>query len=477
MILFEDKAYNFEEVENKLRNNIVDNRDKRFILEALRAIFYVDDGITVAAETLELLLVNDVYASIVGVDAWELIGKKTNSLAAQGIIETSVAEMAMNEKKQKTIVQNQENGKTVLNTAKPIFNEGGKVCRAVSTIRDMPILQELYNDLLKQKKLLEGYKQTLNIQNKRNIGEIITESEKMRAIVNLSERVATTDSTVLILGESGVGKGIIADLIHSLSARSECHKVSINCGAIPEQLLESELFGYCRGAFTGANKEGKVGLIEAAEGGTVILDEIGELPMPLQPKLLKYLETGEISKVGSTDTKKVDSRIIAVTNKDLKEMVDAGTFREDLYYRLNVIPIEIPPLRERREDIIPLILLFLSRYNRKNGYDKTITPEMLKKMQRFNWPGNIRQLRNMIERLVVLSPGSEIQATDLGDSMIQNEEKHSSEEIEWPVQLGEITQGLEERYIKIALNKAGSIREAAKLLGISPSMLFRKMNR
>lgn len=477
MILFEDKAYRFEDIENKMINNTIDDRDKRFMMEALRAIFYVDDGITVASSTLELILVNDIYASIIGIDASELIGRKTSVLAAQRIIEKSVAEMAINEKKQKTMVQNQKNGKTVLNTAKPIFDEKGEVCRAVSTIRDMPILQELYNDLLKQKKLLEGYKQTLEIQNKKNMGEIIAESDKMRGVVNLAERVAATDSTVLILGESGVGKGIIADLIHSLSGRSANHKISINCGAIPEQLLESELFGYTKGAFTGANREGKIGLIEAAEGGTVILDEIGELPMSLQPKLLKYLETGEISKVGSTDTIKVDSRIIAATNKDLKRMVDNGTFREDLFYRLNVIPIEIPPLRERREDIIPLILLFLNKYNRKNGYDKTITPEMLKKMQNFNWPGNIRQLRNMIERLVVLSPGNEIQVSDLGDSIIHNDDRHIFEGIEWPVRLAEITQELEDQYIKIAVQKAGSIREAAKLLGISPSMLFRKMNR
>jgi len=477
MIMFEDKVYDFEEIEKKIQNNVIDDRDKRFMIEALRAIFYADDGVTVASGALELLLVNDTYASILGVEGSNLIGRTTTSLVEKGIFEKSVAEMAIKTKRQKTVVQNQNNGKTVLNTAKPIFNEDGEVHRVVSTIRDMPMLKDLYDDLLKQKKLLEGYKQTLRIQSKRNMGEIIAESDKMRDVIRFAEKVATNDSAVLILGESGVGKGIIADLIHTISIRSENHKVSINCGAIPEQLLESELFGYCRGAFTGANREGKIGLIEAAEGGTVILDEIGELPMSLQPKLLTFLETGEISKVGSTDTKKVDSRIIAITNKDLEKMVKGGNFREDLYYRLNVIPIEIPPLRERREDIIPLILLFLNKCNRKNGYDKTMAPEMLEKMQNYDWPGNIRQLRNMIERLVILSSGSEITVSDLRNAELKNDTQIMIEEIDWPVQLGEITQNIEEGYIKKAMSKGGSIREAAKLLGISPSMLYRKMNR
>lgn len=477
MIKFEDKSYSFEEIEKKIQTNTFDGRDKRFIIEALRAIFYADDGVTVASGELELLLLNETYASIVGVEGSKLIGRKTTSLVEQGVFEKSVAEMATEAKQQKTVVQNQNNGKTVLNTAKPILNEDGKVHRVVSTIRDMPMLKDLYDDLLKQKKLLEGYKQTYNIRMKKYLGDIIAESNKMRDIVRFTQRIASNDSTVLILGESGVGKGIIADLIHDVSHRSDNHKVSINCGAIPEQLLESELFGYSKGAFTGANREGKIGLLEAAEGGTVILDEIGELPLSLQPKLLTFLETGMISKVGSTEMKKVDSRIIAITNQDLQKMVGEGRFREDLYYRLNVIPIVIPPLRERREDILPLMLHFLNKYNRKNGSNKTITPELLDKLQNYDWPGNIRQLRNTIERLAVLSSDNKISVNDLGEMELINNNINIAKETDWPVNLLEITQGIEESYIKKALSKGGSIREAAKLLGITPSMLYRKMSR
>jgi len=477
MIMFEDKAYAFEEIEKKILNDAVDDRDKRFMIESLRAIFYADDGVTVSSGTLELLLVNDTYASIVGVEGSKLIGQKTTSLVEQGIFEKSVAEIAVKTKGQITIVQNQNNGKTVLNTAKPIFNEDGEVHRVVSTIRDMPMLKDLYDDLLKQKKLLEGYKQTLSIQMKRNLGDVIAESNKMRDIVSFTQKIAGNDSTVLILGESGVGKGVIADLIHTSSERNDNHKVSINCGAIPEQLLESELFGYSKGAFTGANREGKIGLLEAADDGTIILDEIGELPLSLQPKLLTFLETGMISKVGSTEEKKVDSRIIAITNQNLKKMVSEGRFREDLYYRLNVIPIVIPPLRERREDIIPLILLFLNKYNRKNGCNKIITPELLEKMQNYDWPGNIRELRNTIERLAVLSSDNKISVNDLGEMELINSNLNISKEMDWPINLMEITQNIEEQYIRKALNKGGSIREAAKLLGITPSMLYRKMSK
>lgn len=477
MLMFEDKAYDFEEIEGKIQNGAIDDKDKRFMIEALRAIFFADDGVTVASEALELILVNETYASIVGVEGSKLIGRKTTGLVEEGIFEKSVAEMAVKTKAQKTIVQNQINGKTVLNTAKPIFNENGEVHRVVSTIRDMPMLKDLYDDLLKQKELLEGYKQTLNIQMKRKTGSIIAESNKMRDIMRFAEKIASNDSTVLILGESGVGKGVIADFIHSVSKRSDSHKVSINCGAIPEQLLESELFGYCKGAFTGANREGKIGLIEAADGGTVILDEIGELPLSLQPKLLTFLESGWISKVGSTEVKKVDSRIIAITNQDLQKMVGDGKFREDLYYRLNVIPLEIPPLRERREDIIPLTLMFLNKYNRKNGCDKTMTPELLERLEDYDWPGNIRQLKNTIERLAVLSSNGKISVDDLGNMDLTSRVLNITNEMEWPVDLMEITQSMEEQYIKKALSKGGSIRAAAKLLGITPSMLYRKMSR
>lgn len=477
MIYFEDQVFEFQEIKKKILEDNISEKEKYFIIEALSTVFFEDDGTTVTSDSLEIVLINDSYSSIMGLESKKLIGRITTDLVNEGVFQRSVAAMALKDKEQKIIIQNQENGKTVMNTAKPIFNENGEVERIITTIRDIPVLKELYEDLLTQKTLLEDYKQTLNVNNKLETGEIIARSSKMRDVVDFAEKVAISDSSVLILGESGVGKGVVADLIHGLSRRSENHKVSINCGAIPEQLLESELFGYTKGAFTGANKEGKIGLIEAASGGTIILDEIGEMPILLQPKLLAFLETGIINKVGSTESKQLDSRVIAITNKDLEKAVKEGKFREDLYYRLNVIPVEVPSLRERKEDIIPLIILFLEKFNKRNGFNKTIAPEILLKMQSYDWPGNIRELRNMIERLVVLSMGSEITEKDLRKTELKNETYNFQEDVNWPIELVKLTKDLEDYYIEKAMAKGGSIREAAKLLRISPSMMYRKINR
>ena len=301
----------------------------------------------------------------------------------------------------------------------------------------------------------------------------------MRSVMNYVERIASNDSSVLILGESGVGKGIIAKAIHSMGRRSDKPFISINCGAIPEQLLESELFGYCKGAFTGANKEGKVGLLEMADGGTVMLDEIGELPMSLQPKVLKFLEEGIISKIGSTETKVVDSRIIAATNRNLREMVENNLFREDLYYRLNVIPLRIPPLRERPEDIAPLTMHFLNLQNKKTGENRKFSSGLIKALEAFKWPGNVRQLRNMVERLLALSGEEVISETELDD--LVNEELYGTlsnmEDVQWPIDFLTIRREFEDKWVEKAMLKGGSIRAAAKLLGITPSMMYRYINR
>lgn len=475
MIFFDGSTYEFEDIEKDIQRNYVgDNKD--LILELIRSIFFVQEGLFVDNGNLEALLINSAYEKMVGVDGNKLIGMKSDDLVQEQIIEKSVAVKAHKTKQVETILQHQINGKPLVVTATPLLDENGEVYRIVSSIKDLSML-EMYQDLLKKDKLLEGYKHTMQVQNKRNIGEIIAESDKMKDVVNFAEKVAGNDSTILILGESGVGKGLIVQLIHTLSQRGSSHMVSINCGSIPEQLLESELFGYVSGSFTGAHKQGKIGLIEAAEGGTVFLDEIGELPISLQPKLLTFLETGEITKVGSTKSTKVDVRIIAATNKDLKKMVEDGDFREDLFYRLNVIPITVPPLRERKDDITPLILHFMNKANRKNGLNKTMSPQVISMFMNYDWPGNVRELRNMIERLTVLSAGKEIVVDDFQEDEFTNVSKKSLEVSQLPVSLTDITKKIEDEYIDKAIREGGSIRAAAKLLGITPSMLYRKINR
>lgn len=476
MVTFKDRVYKFEEIEQKvLEGNIED--DKEFIIEALRSCFFTEDGMTVVDENGVTILCNGAHRKIMGMEGRAIVGKNTKDLVTEGIFQQSASALVFESKHQETITQKLPNGKTILVTATPIFDESGNIKRIINNLRDVPILNALFEEQLKQETLIDAYRSELTKHNNIAHKGLIAESTQMRGVLEIAERAAMNDSIVLILGESGVGKGVIARLIHDMSKRGSKPMVSINCGAIPEQLLESELFGYAPGAFTGASREGKMGLFEVADGGVVFLDEIGELPLNLQPKLLSFLETGEIMRVGSTRNKKVDCRIIAATNRDLKEMVDQNEFREDLYYRLSVIPIRIPPLRERREDIIPLTITFLKELNEKNGLHKTISQEVLEVLKKAEWNGNVRELRNAIERYVVLSLNQEITLADLPqeDVLVKDKKIVSSEKL--PVELTEVVQEMEDEYIALAMKKGGSIRKAAKLLNISPTTLFRKINR
>ena len=250
----------------------------------------------------------------------------------------------------------------------------------------------------------EKYQHEIDIMNKKEnakTSSIIYRSNKMDKVIDLALRVAKVDSTILIEGESGVGKGVLVQFIHKNSLRYNKPFIKIDCGAIPETLLESELFGYEKGSFTGANTKGKIGLIQLADKGTLFLDEIGELPLNLQVKLLGVIQNKKLTRIGGTSSIPVDIRIIAATNRNLQNMVKEKKFREDLYYRLNVIPITIPPVRERTEDIPPLILHFLNMFNEKYNYSKKIHTNAMKILLNYNWPGNIREIENVIERLIV----------------------------------------------------------------------------
>lgn len=476
MVRFNDKLYKFEEIEQKVLAGEIEE-DKEFIIEALRSCFFTEDGMTTVDEQGITIMANEAHSQIMGIDGEDIVGKPTTDLVTEGVFQKSVSALVFESKQQETITQNLSNGKTILVTGKPIFDENGEIKRVINTLRDVPILNALYEEQLRQEALLDTYRSELSKHNNIAHKGLVAESVAMRGVLGIAERAAMNDSIVLILGESGVGKGVIARLIHEMSKRGNAPMISINCGAIPEHLLESELFGYVPGAFTGASREGKMGLFEAADKGVVFLDEIGELPINLQPKLLSFLETGELMRIGSTKAKKVDCRIIAATNRDLKDMVSRNKFREDLYYRLSVIPIHIPPLRERREDIIPLIITFLREVNEKNGLNKIMKPEVLEVLKRADWNGNVRELRNAIERYAVLSLNQEISLADLPqeDTVIKGGEVVSAEKL--PMSLPSVIQEIEDEYIALAMQKGGSIRKAAKLLGLSPTTLFRKINR
>ncbi len=318
-------------------------------------------------------------------------------------------------------------------------------------------------------------------QEKFRAGGIIGTSVQMKEILRLAEKIAqSADTTVLIEGETGTGKELLAEYIHSLSPRASFPFIPINCGAFPQDLLESELFGYEKGAFTGASEKGKVGKVEAAEKGTLFLDEVGELPPPAQVKVLRLLESKEYFKLGGVEKKKTDVRILAATNKDLESEIKKKNFRDDLFFRLNVVRLSIPPLRDRKEDILVLFRFFMDRFNEQFQKGFTLlTPEAEERILAYPWPGNVRELRNAVERIVLLERGEKILENYL--SFLGGHEapqaQAASSEIMIPPQ-GIILDEVTKAYILEALRiKKGNKARAARLLGISRSALLYRMEK
>lgn len=447
------------------------------LLRELSAVFNSShDGIYVVDGNGITVRVNPAYEAITGIKADEVLGEHVSNLERRGYFLPSVALEVLRSRRPVTLVQRNRNGKLVLTTSTPAFDENGNIFRVVSNIRDITELAHLYEALGGSRALPENDA----VPEESPGDEVIAESPAMRRVVHTAGRLAQVDSTVLLLGEPGVGKGVIARLIHRLSRRKDAPFITVSCAAIPEHLLESELFGYAPGAFTGAQRGGKMGLFESADTGTIFLDEIGELPLSLQPKLLQVLESREVTRVGSNRPKPIDVRIIAATNRNLEEMVMAGSFRKDLYYRLCVIPLFIPPLRERRDDIIPLVLKFVDQHNKRYGTNKSVAPEVLDFCLAHPWPGNVRELMNLIERLLVLSPSSEIRLEDLPPEYAHSTSPSGADsvnvELAFPLSLREVMERVEKSIVKKALNQAGSIRRAARLLGVDPSTVCRKLH-
>lgn len=307
---------------------------------------------------------------------------------------------------------------------------------------------------------------------------IVAYSVEMGCVLQLATKVAPVNSTILILGESGVGKEVVARFIHRQSRRRGGPFVNINCGAIPASLLESELFGYESGAFTGARREGKPGMIEVASGGTLFLDEISELPSDLQVKLLQVIQERRLTRVGGVKPIEVDIRIIAATNRDLPAMVQKGEFRADLFYRLNVVPITVPPLRERPDDVIPLIYHFLDRLNKIHEYHKTISEEAREILAAYSWPGNVREVENLIERLVVTVEGEEITAADLPQYVHEGGiADRAGVKVGGVMPLRKAVEEVERQLIELALAEHRSTYKIAALLGVNQSTVVRKIKK
>lgn len=437
------------------------SEEVKIVLDAIKEAVFIDDG------SGETLWINTACEKLYQIDRKEILGRDIYELESSGIFSPSVARQVLERQTEVTIMHSNRNGKKLLTTGIPIRDHLGTIVRVVSTSRDITELVDLQGTLENMKNELDELKDQFN-----EYGGLVFRSRPMYQVVQLAKRLSEIDTTVLITGESGVGKGVVAKYIHETGHRSKKPFIKINCGAIPDALLESELFGYEEGAFTGSKKAGKAGLFELGDQGTVFLDEIGELPMHLQVKILQVIQDKEILRVGGLKTVSVDVRIIAATNRDLKSMVDKKTFRKDLFYRLNVVPIQIPALRERKEDITLLSKLFLKVYNEKFDTDKRLHQKAIDVLSTYPWPGNVRELENIIERLVITAENQWIRPGDLPGYIMQEKPdiKLSGE-----TSLAEAVDQVERQMIQLAIRKYKTTRKAAEALKVSQPTIVRKM--
>lgn len=441
------------------------------ILDSISDAIFIDDaqGYT--------LWINKASEELYKIKREEIIGQHVSFLERTGIFTPSVALLVMDQKKEVNIIHENKDGKRLLTTGIPIKDKDGNISKIITTSNDITELINLQNELETAQNTIHG----LKAQEKFFYENVVATSPAMYNVIQLTKRLADVDSTVLITGESGVGKGVIAKLLHENGSRKSYPFVTVNCGAIPENLIESELFGYERGAFTGSKNEGKKGLFEVAEKGTIFLDEISELPLNMQVKLLQVIQEKEITKVGGVSTIPINVRIISATNKDLRALVQDGKFREDLYYRLNVIPLSVPPLRERLEDILPLIRMTLNKQNKKFNEHKELDPAALAILLKYSWPGNIRELQNMIERLVITTKGAVILPENLPSFILDEDEKNAISGKDIIVNnvtnLKESLDIAEKEILLKTLEQHKTTRAMAKILGISQPTVVRKLQK
>ena len=445
-----------------------------------RVCEYNYDPIHVTDGEGNILFINEAYSRVTGIRPEVYVGRNIFDVEREGVLyKGSVSEQVIRTGKPvNNIARIHGKGIDVLVTGVPIFDEDGEIEMVVANTRDISGLKDMERELQSLTEERKKAEEELAYLRRRQMGDrrATHASSAMRMVEELIDTVAGTDVTVLITGESGTGKELAANEIYEKSPRAGKPFIKVNCAAIPAELLESELFGYEDGAFTGARKAGKAGLFELANTGVILLDEVGDMPMALQTKLLRVIQQRELRRIGGGAPIKLDIRIIASTNKDLRQAVRQGTFREDLYYRLNVVPLELKPLRERKEDIPRLVETFCSEFGRKYGKHVTVEEDGIELMLTYAWPGNIRELENLVERLVVTSVGETVNRAQvyraLAPAGIQLQSGADSR-----ATLKEQVAAFEQEIIRAAVSREGSLRRAAAVLGVDHSTLVKKCKR
>ncbi|MEK4576533.1 sigma-54 interaction domain-containing protein [Bacillus sp. FSL R12-0074] len=443
--------------------------EKERMLMDLQDVFeYAFDEIFVTDDKGIVVRVNSMCERHYQLSAKELVGKHVKELQKEGIFYPSATLEVIEKKRPVELVQTTKSGEYLHVRTRPVFDDEGNLRRVISYSRDLTELYQLRQKVEEMDNQLKTYKKELR-ETYEHEG-LIFKSIAMQRIIETIKKISVVDSTVLVLGETGVGKSRLVRHLHEVSHRKNESFYEINCAALPTNLIESELFGYSGGSFTGANREGKKGLLESAHKGTLFLDEIGEMPLEIQAKLLQVLQEKTFRPIGGRELKKVDVRIVAATNRDLSTMVKQGTFRKDLYYRLNVIPISIPPLRERTEDILPLIYHYLQHFNKKYGRDVKLAPSTLQMFVGYPWEGNNREIENVIERIVITADDF-VTVEDLPLSMQEATVEQSGQS------LYRMLEEVERNIILKAYKTYRSSYKVAEFLQISQSAATRKIKK
>lgn len=457
------------------------------INEILHSIVqYSSDGLFVVNDEGIVIEVNKAYEEMTGISKKEVINRNITDLVLNQYFDKSAASIALDTKKKTTIIQQIKQQKYFVVTANPILDKNQKVSMVVTSVRDISYLYHL------QKQLQDSHHITNNTPNtlyNQPDFYIVYNSPQMKMLYQKIEQISQFPTNILITGDSGTGKEVLANLIHQLSSKSNQPFIKVNCSAIPNELFESEMFGFTGGSFTGAKKEGKPGFFEQANNGTILLDEIGEIPIQFQVKLLRVLQEKSITRIGSTKPINLSFRLICSTNQNLERLIHEKKFRLDLWYRINVVQLKIPPLKSRKDDIPPLVEQFKDEFCNKYKLTKQILPETMNKLIEYDWPGNVRELRNVIEYVIISTLTSQVGPADLPDNIRENwnlemplisEDEFSDQAfhlLSKEISLKSALEQYETEIIISTLKRTSSIRSAAQQLKIDHSSLIRKMRR
>jgi len=435
------------------------------------------DGIFITKADGAALFSNSRYEEITHIDHENIIGKSVYAMESKGFFTPLVTPTILETKRDYTVFQSFKSGEHAVISGSPIYDTLGNtilILICVTPLTNPQLIQISKNFFSPSAKLKKELNQDTQI-------DVIAESDEMRQIVQDILKVAHFDVPILLLGESGTGKEVFSSIIHASSKRRYNPFIKVNCSAISPTLLDAELFGYEAGAFTGASPKGKAGLFETANDGTLLLDEIGDMPLDTQAKILRVVQNGEIHRVGGWTPIKVNTRIIAATNKNLKKMVADGAFRNDLFFRLNVISVHLPPLKNRKRDIAPLLLHYCYIFNRKYGTNKSFSSELINLLEEYSWPGNVRELRNLVERMFILCIDDTLYPNHFYKTYIEKEQDEADPASLDTIKVSGIPpldyaiRTVEEIIVSRALEKTGNTRKAAVLIGVSQSTIMRKI--